>query len=142
MHAKFIVSCLGLLMLVGAGCQSTRSWQVTIPREPVPPVVTSEEADENTDRLDDLGGLIDMSENGFTLGARAIKGKQVQFRNIGKTEIWPASSPHPSHTDYAKFDAKRGVKPGESYYTVFPEAKTYRFHDHLNPIRRGELVVE
>ncbi len=134
MKKVFIISLLAFVVLMGAGCQSARS-----------PISTTTQVDlTGTDRLNDLGGLIDMNENGFypSTGAKASKGKEVQFRNVGKTEVWPASDPHPTHTNYSAFDAKRGIKPGESYYIVFPEIKTYRFHDHLNPVHRGVIEVK
>lgn len=87
---------------------------------------------------------VEMDEQGFRPAQVTLaKGGKVVFKNVGQTtDVWPASAVHPAHLEYPKFDPKRGIKPRESYEIDFPEVKTYRYHDHLNPTKFGKVVVE
>lgn len=83
------------------------------------------------------------------------KGATVYFVNNGKTDRWPASAKHPTHTvypnsDIAKcgtesgavmFDACRGIKPGEFWAFTFSEPGEWYFHDHLTPKLFGSVTV-
>jgi plastocyanin len=86
---------------------------------------------------------IEMSENGFKPDrVRVKKNTIVQFKNVGRTNMWPASNPHPSHTDYQDFDARRMVKPGETYEFRFKNVGTWGCHDHLSPGLSCRILVE
>ena len=69
------------------------------------------------------------------------KGDTVKFTNNGTKSNWPASAPHPTHTDYPAFDPKKGVAVGESWSFTFDQTGTWLFHDHLNPTRFGAVTV-
>lgn len=60
-------------------------------------------------------------------------GDSVEFRNSDLKPHWPASNPHPTHTDYPGFDAKTGVTPGTVWDFKFTRAGDWKFHDHTNP---------
>lgn len=68
-------------------------------------------------------------------------GSTVVFKNEGTTGVWVASAPHPAHTDYPGFDAKRSVGPGDSYSFTFQRIGTWKYHDHLNPSQYGSVIV-
>lgn len=56
---------------------------------------------------------ISMTASGFSPTSITIhKGDTVKFTNNDSSPHWPASNPHPSHTDYSGFDALRPVPPG------------------------------
>src|SRR3989338_134476 len=59
-------------------------------------------------------------------------GDTVRFTNIGSMLHWPASDSHPTHTICPGFDAKKGLKEGESYAYQFTKAQICGFHDHLD----------
>ncbi len=87
--------------------------------------------------------LIEMSENGFKPAQITVKKDTIiRFKNVGETGMWPASNPHPNHTDYQDFDARRTVKPGEVYEFRFKNVGTWGFHDHLSPGLTGRIVVQ
>ncbi len=65
----------------------------------------------------------------------------VFFKNTGKTDFWPASNPHPLHTDYSGFDAKKAVAPGAQYKFQFTKIGSWGFHNHLNPSMHGTVNV-
>ena len=69
------------------------------------------------------------------------KGGTVTWVNKSQNPVWPASNPHPIHTDYPGFDASRGLANGESYSFTFDKAGSWGYHNHLNPGMRGEVKV-
>ncbi len=86
---------------------------------------------------------ISMDEVGFDPSELTIPvGTTVVFLNNGQAPHWPASDPHPTHTDLSAFDAKKGLATGESFSYTFTEAGTYGIHDHLNPKAKGTIIVE
>ncbi len=99
-------------------------------KKPSPP------ADENTTE-------IIMSASGFSPSLVNIRsGEVVRFQNSDTSPHWPASNPHPAHTDYPGFDALHPVAPGQSYSFKFIKVGSFGFHDHLNPGLTGQVVVE
>lgn len=73
---------------------------------------------------------------------RIKKGETVSFKNEELESMWVASNPHPIHTDYSGFDAKRGYSKGESYLFSFTKSGTWKYHNHLNPGEGGVIIVE
>lgn len=83
-----------------------------------------------------------VSENGFfPKDSQVKKGSTVTFINKGTKAVWPASDPHPTHTDYSDFNPKRGIAPGMSWSFTFEQAGDWGYHDHLSPFRRGTITV-
>lgn len=85
---------------------------------------------------------IDYDGNKFTPSPVEIKaGDIIIFKNNSSAQMWPASAPHPIHTDYAEFDAKQGIDQGSKWQFKFEKAGKWRFHDHLNPSAFGVVNV-
>jgi plastocyanin len=79
----------------------------------------------------------------FSPSAVTIKsGDVVIFKNNSTADFWPASGPHPTHTLYPEFDAKKGIAPGQSYQFKFIKVGIWPFHDHLNPSAFGKITVQ
>ena len=72
---------------------------------------------------------------------RIKRGQAVRFVNQSQSLMWPASDPHPSHKDYPGFDPRQIIHPGENWQFTFERTGTFGYHDHLNPMRRGQIVV-
>ncbi|MCC6404986.1 MAG: hypothetical protein IT405_01190 [Candidatus Yanofskybacteria bacterium] len=72
-------------------------------------------------------------------------GDSVSIINATDTLYWPASDPHPSHTNCPGFDAKRGLQRGDGYTLTFSTKKTCGYHNHLDPAnaaQRGTIIVQ
>jgi len=83
------------------------------------------------------------TDSGFSPVPLTIKlGDNVNFKNESSAPMWVASAPHPAHTDYPEFDAKKGAGEGETYSFTFTKVGTWKYHDHLNPTRYGSIIVE
>lgn len=99
-----------------------------------PPPVTSQAV---------TSGIITYDGSGFSPKPITVKaGATVVFKNESSSDMWPASAPHPAHTDYPGFDALKPIKPSESYSFTFMRIGTWKYHNHLNPKQYGSVVVE
>lgn len=78
----------------------------------------------------------------FTPASVDIKvGDIVIFKNNSSQDFWPASVPHPTHTDYPAFDAKQAVSPGGKFQFKFEKVGSWQYHNHLNPSAKGVVNV-
>lgn len=68
-------------------------------------------------------------------------GSTITFMNESGRDMWPASAPHPTHTDYPGFDAAKPIKPGQSYSFIFTKAGIWKYHNHLDPTKFGSVTV-
>ncbi len=83
-----------------------------------------------------------MDATGFVPKELTIKkGTEVIFKNADTEDRWPASAPHPTHTNYPAFDPNAAVRPGASWSISFPQVGSFLYHDHLNPTRYGKIMV-
>lgn len=86
--------------------------------------------------------VVTYGANGFSPSSITVAaGETVVFMNENSVDVWPASAPHPTHTDYPEFDAKKPVTPGNSYSFTFTRVGTWKYHSHLNPTHFGSVVV-
>ena len=85
---------------------------------------------------------IRMTSDGFSPAEITIdQGGTLVFVNADTTDRWPASNPHPAHTNYLQFDPKRAIAPGNSWSFAPERTGVFRFHDHLFPHKQGLLTV-
>ncbi|MEK7148064.1 MAG: hypothetical protein AAB758_02090, partial [Patescibacteria group bacterium] len=94
--------------------------------------------------------VVSITDGGFIPEEiRIKKGTSIVFRNGGQKQHWPASNFHPTHTFYpeeggcigSKFDACRGLEPGEEYSFKFDIPGTWPVHDHIFPGLTMKIVV-
>ncbi len=87
--------------------------------------------------------IITYTDNGFSPATLTIKaGDNVLFKNNSPKDFWPASAPHPTHTNYPEFDAKRGIASGATYSFTFTRIGSWKYHNHLNPASIGTITVQ
>jgi plastocyanin len=87
--------------------------------------------------------VIVYSDSGFSPKGITVKlGDTVVFKNESSRGMWVASAPHPTHTDYPEFDAKKAYNNGEAYSFTFQKVGTWKFHNHLNPSDFGSVTVQ
>ena len=104
---------------------------------------TGNTVSNSTDNSSPKTVTVEISDSGFNpISVTISSGDTVQFTNGGSSLHWPASNPHPQHTDYPGFDALHGLAPGESYSFTFTRIGTWGYHDHLNPSLGGTIIVQ
>ena len=86
---------------------------------------------------------VEYSGQGFSPNSITVKsGTTVTWVNKGSDSMWVASDPHPVHTNLSEFDALKGVPPRGSYSYTFTKIEKWGYHNHLDPNKTGEVVVE
>lgn len=79
----------------------------------------------------------------YTPSIQSVKnGDIVIFKNNSRGDFWPASNPHPLHSDYPEFDPKKPIAAGKTFEFKFTKVGTWKFHDHLNSPARGTITVK
>lgn len=87
--------------------------------------------------------IVNYTDNGFSPASITVpKGATVMFNNNSSNPFWVASNPHPTHTDYPEFDAKKDISVGSSYDFTFTKTGTWGYHNHLNPSEGGTVIVQ
>ena len=90
-----------------------------------------------------VAAVVTMGASGYSPNRVTIKaGEKVAFVNKSKDDWWPASNPHPIHTDYAGFDAGTVIRPGHSWTFEFDRRGTWPYHNHLDPSATGVIIVK
>lgn len=112
---------------------------------PEPAKTIKSDYSNETDIMDTEVSIEEVNYDGksFQPSKLEIKtGDIVIFRNKSDKGFWPASGPHPKHTNYPEFDAKSSIAPGQSFEFKFIKAGTWAYHDHLNASSTGTIVVK
>lgn len=95
--------------------------------------------------------IVTYTNSGYEPSILTVKdGTSVTFKNNSTHSMWTASNDHPTHRLYpesggcigSKFDACKGIMPGESWTFKFDIAGTWKYHNHLEPGDTGTIVVQ
>lgn len=85
---------------------------------------------------------VDYDGTGFSPAKLEVKvNDYVIFKNKSAVDFWPISNPHPGHTDYPAFDAKKAVLVGGKYQFQFAKVGSWGYHNELNLSQTGQIVV-
>lgn len=101
------------------------------------------ELDVGTDAIIKLEAKVAITAGGTFAPATLTvkKGTKVTWTNEGNRPVWPASAPHPVHTDYPGFDAGTDLRKGDSWSFTFDKVGSWNYHNHLLPSTTGTIVV-
>ncbi|MCE9642924.1 MAG: cupredoxin domain-containing protein [Candidatus Andersenbacteria bacterium] len=87
--------------------------------------------------------VVEMTDAGIVPNAITVKsGTTITFKNTGTSPHWPASDPHPIHTDLPGFDSKHALAPGDFYRFTFVKVGTFGMHDHLHAAFHATITVQ
>ncbi len=95
--------------------------------------------------------IVTYTDNGFSPSEVTIpKGSAVIFRNYSSEKLRVASNPHPAHNGYpttggcvgSTFDSCDNIPQKVSWSFVFDSPGTWDYHDHLNPDKKGIVIVQ
>src|SRR5690606_14344550 len=83
-----------------------------------------------------------LGSEGFTPHNVTISaGDVIRFRTEQNGPFWPASDLHPTHGIYPEFDPLSPIEPDNSWTFQFLKSGRWKYHDHLAPMYKGEIVV-
>lgn len=86
--------------------------------------------------------IVNYTDNGFIPSSLEIKkGQTIQFINKSAGGMWIGSGPHPTHTAYPEFDAKKSVPNGGIYEFTFNKVGSWSYHNHIGPGKTGVIIV-
>ncbi len=86
--------------------------------------------------------VVSYEDGAFIPSRLSVKqGDVVIFKNSDQGGMWPASDPHPSHTNYPEFDAKAAIATGQIFEFKFTKIGTWGYHNHLKPAAKGTIIV-
>ena len=117
------------------------------PRTPtqVAPTPTTSEPSSATDGaiMKEEKNVVKISSSGFLPKDITIKvGEEVTWVNEDSSDHQVNSAVHPTHQVYTPLNTVGLLKSGEKKSLSFPEAGTYKYHNHLNPTLIGSVTVE
>lgn len=82
------------------------------------------------------------TDDGFSPSIVIVKrGQAVQFVNESSKNMWVASDPYPTNSNYPTFNQSKSVGKGGTYTFTFTKTGTWTYHNDLNPNRRGSVIV-
>ena len=85
---------------------------------------------------------VTLTSSGFEPNIINVKaGSKVVWINKSGESATVNSDPHPVHTDYLKLNLGE-FSDGQTLELVFDKAGTYKYHNHLNPSEKGQIVVQ
>lgn len=116
----------GTVVFFGAGCSS--------PASPPAQPTNATTAQLEREGLEEQA-VVRIDGSGYHPATVTIrKGQSVLWVNedVGGNH-WPASNPHPTHTDNPAFDPKQAIVPGSMWQFAFDKTGVWRYHDHLHP---------
>lgn len=160
---RHLIAAASVLLLVGQGCavgqQSGFEAQTPPAAEPAVPAVPPTEpgqpaqpAQPATPPSEDIKAEMDLSLKasasitaGGTFSPAVLTVKQgttVTWTNAGSAKVWIASDPHPVHNAYPTFNSNTDIGAGESWSFTFDKKGSWGYHNHLNSIVKGTVIVE
>ncbi len=86
--------------------------------------------------------VVEITEEGFLPDSLTIDQDQtIIFVNKDQIAHWPASDPHPTHTQFSEFDPQMPIESGKSWTFKPKRVGEWKYHDHLNPHQNGKILV-
>jgi len=109
-------------MVSGTFPEETKPAQKELPRSPITFTVT-------------------IKDNRFIPDTVEIRiNDSIRWMNEDEALHWPASDPHPTHTNLTSLDALGEMQKGESYTHTFRQAGTFTYHDHASALKEAEFA--
>lgn len=87
--------------------------------------------------------VVKVTTSGFSPQRITIKaGESVTWVNEDTQSHQVNSAVHPTHQLYPPLNTVGLLQSGDKKSLSFPDAGTYKYHDHLNPSNTGSVIVE
>lgn len=76
--------------------------------------------------------IVELRDDGFYPYELTVhEGETVTFHTTRKKAFWPASDPHPAHTNYPDFDSGKPIPRGTKWSFTFRSIGEWEYHNHL-----------
>ncbi len=150
MNQKSILVTVGVVIVLGLiawglAAMNNDDADVTTETEATATVSPAATATSTTSATSPEVANLTVTYNGSTFSPSTLtikKGQTVTFTNNSSGNMWVASDPHPIHTDFSAFDARKSYAPGTSYTFTFNQTGTFDYHNHDKSSVTGTIVVQ
>lgn len=155
------LTLVGGYFLLGNGNQNpTKNQQLAAVSQSNLPLENEESqtqtASEQTQPAQETREVIYANSGYVPLELKIKAGDTVVFKNESSRGVWTASAIHPTHTVYDGtslqnhcpnlendyFDQCKSSQSGESWSFTFTKTGTWTYHNHIDPIYFGKIIVE
>lgn len=146
MSRNLVIGIVVVLIVILAGWYLTKPKQQTeTPQSAQAPSTTQSASPSSTaseGAMMKSENVVKITSSGFSPQSVTVKvGESVTWENTDSENHTVNSAPHPTHTAYPLLNLGV-IKPGEKKSLTFPDAGTYKYHDHLNPSLTGSVTVQ
>lgn len=135
---------VAVLILVGVLYTQSQKTSPSAPTTPEAEVITEpvSEGQTSTPSAEEETNVVTITSSGFSPNEIKIKtGGTVTWTNSDSVVHAVNSAVHPTHQLYLPLNLGN-IQAGGKAALTFPDAGTYKYHDHLNPSSTGSIVVE
>jgi plastocyanin len=135
MRHKLIIAIVIFILAVSGALILGKKPAVAPTQKQIPSATPSSQTANNMQ-------TITFTADGFSPKTVTINaGTKVIWTNTSGNKATVNSNPHPIHTDYPPLNL--GIfNNGESFSLVFNKPGTYGYHNHLNFIQGGTIIVK
>lgn len=127
---------VGFLILNGKNNQSSQDQSVSTSQ------TTASSSTESNSSSQQVAATITYTNSGFSPEKITVKsGDMISVKNDSSRPLEFSSDPHPVHTDDPELN-QSVLEPGQSQSFTLTTKGTWGYHDHLNEINTGTIVVE
>lgn len=134
MKSKFVIIVIIVATIIGV--------YFYIQKSPVQAPVIQENVQPSS--IEEVSKItVNYTDKGFIPPLIEIqKGQTVQFVNQSAGGMWIGSGPHPTHTEYPEFDAKKNFPNGGIYEFTFNKVGSWSYHNHIGSEKTGMIIVK
>ncbi|MBI2334342.1 cupredoxin domain-containing protein [Candidatus Daviesbacteria bacterium] len=143
MQKNFLVTAavVGVIVIAGIWLLTGSKKTAPVPSSQTSPAPALQE--EASPSATVSQNVVRITSSGFEPQTITIKaGESVTWVNENTVSHQVNSAVHPTHQVYPSLNTIGLLQAGESKSLVFPEAGSFKYHDHLNPSLTGSVVVE
>lgn len=145
MSSRNLVIGVIVVLVILAGWYFIQSQRGQLGSSPAPQVTQPEAtpATESAAPFEEEENVVKVSSSGFSPQNITIAaGESVTWVNEDTEDHQINSAVHPTHLLYPPLNSVGLLKAGQRKSLSFPEAGTYKYHNHLNPSLTATVTVE
>ncbi len=140
-HAFALLACLIVLILAACGGRDTTPTPKATAAVSSSPTPSSPTPARVLSTQPEAPKVIYLNGTFIPETLQIAQGQTVEFVNRSLDPVWPASHIHPTHEIFPEFDPQRPLMPEESWRFTFDRAGEWRYHNHLDPMQTGRVIV-
>ena len=140
MNSKLLLSLVAIIVIAGGFFFLSNKTQAPAPTQNQPEQTQATSAPSPTTAM--IETTVTLTADGFSPQTLTVKaGTTVTWTNKSGEMGNVSSDPHPVHTNYTPLNLGR-FAAGTSLTLTFDKPGTYGYHNHLNSVQTGTIIVQ